>query len=126
MPKATDPMKGASILRDVNGHYLKGQTGNPVGRPKKGHAMAEKLRHYLAMPVEEVKKINIDEAIAQNLDAADVVALRIIRGAINGEAKATKLLMNYIEGMPAQQMVQSGGAAAAIAVVFPAEKFDGA
>lgn len=70
------------------GHKWKpGESGNPLGRPKKGHSITETIR---AMMDErpEIKK---------------ALAAKVLQMASEGDITAMKTIWNYIDGMPTQK-----------------------
>ena|SRR3990167_3868339 len=86
-------------------NWKKGQSGNPNGRPPKGYSITEWFKNMLASDP------NIKEALGKS----------IIKKALEGDSTAQKLVWNYMDGMP-QQDVTSGGEAIGHLVVYKPEK----
>lgn len=68
--------------------FVKGQSGNPNGRPKTGQAIAEAARRMLAAT---------DETGQRNVDA---VLAALITAAKGGNVQAAKVLFDRAEGAP--------------------------
>lgn len=64
-----------------------GQTGNPNGRPPKGHSITETIRAMMDEKP-EIKKALGAKILKMALDEGDMAAIR--------------LLWNYLDGMPVQ------------------------
>lgn len=72
-----------------------GQSGNPNGRPKKGTAIADCMREYLAGTIDtEGGKITRQQALVKAIFAK----------AMKGGDAAQRLMLQYIDGMPKQQI----------------------
>ena len=70
-----------------------GETHNPNGRPKKGTAIADCMREYLAGEIDtEGGKITRQQALVK----------AIFQKAMKGGDAAQRLMMNYVDGMPIQ------------------------
>jgi len=67
-----------------------GQSGNPVGRPKKEFSLTAGMKEYLAEKDPEKKKQRKDILIEKTFQMAQ-----------KGDIAAIKLLWNYLDGMPA-------------------------
>jgi len=68
--------------------FKKGQSGNPKGRPKKGYSITEWFREMLNNQPE------VKESIGQS----------IVKKAIEGDAAAQRLVWQYMDGMPQQNI----------------------
>ena len=82
--------------------FVKGQSGNPGGRPKKGLSFSDLIRKE----AEEV--IELD---GQKLKQKTLVVNKLYEMALAGDIKALKYLMDRIDGTPKQTMdvgVQDG------------------
>lgn len=66
--------------------FKPGQSGNPNGRPKKGHSITERVKELLNSDPERKDRI-----INKILDAAEA-----------GDLNAAKITWNYMDGMPLQ------------------------
>lgn len=67
--------------------FKKGQSGNPKGRPLKGHSITETLRAMMDEKP-EIKRALGTKILKMALEESDMAAI--------------KLLWNYIDGMPQQ------------------------
>ena len=100
-PKMTDPR------RDKFGRFTKGNSGNPRGTPKTGHAIKEIFNDLLSG---DLTKEDIEVAIARN--PKDMGAwnkklfyANILAGAIAGNDKDKKIVLEYTEGRPVEYIV---------------------
>ena len=82
--------------RDEKGRLLPGNTANPNGRP------AFSLTSILK---EELQNIPEGEKVSRAIS----VMRKILKQAEDGDATSQKLVMNYIEGMPRQNIGLDGG-----------------
>jgi hypothetical protein len=73
-----------------------GQSGNPNGRPRKGHTIADAFRD--AMDGELKPGVSVKMAFAETC----------IEHALKGDAAFARLLANYIDGMPLQAVDLTG------------------
>lgn len=76
--------------------FVKGQSGNPNGRPPKGHSITETIRAMMD------EKPEIKRALSA----------KILEMAMKGDITAMKTVWQYIDGMPKQSTevdVTSGG-----------------
>lgn len=69
-----------------------GQSGNPNGRPPKGHSITETIREMMSERP-EIKK---------------ALGAKIMQSAIEGDMTAIKLIWNYLDGMPIQKQELGG------------------
>lgn len=69
-----------------------GQSGNPNGRPKKGYSITEWFR----------------EMLDSKPEVKDAIGKSILKKALDGDTTAQKMVWQYMDGMP-QQDVTSGG-----------------
>jgi len=76
--------------------YKKGQSGNPRGRPKKGHAMADALRVALGKRCDDGKIKR--RALAE----------KVVEMALDGNTEAIKLVFERMDGKVAQTNVLQG------------------
>jgi len=70
--------------------WTKGQSGNPTGRPRSGHSLAELLRAAGHMPVSDGDACTREAALVDRLWAM----------ALEGDLPAMRLLLEYIIGKP--------------------------
>lgn len=84
----------------ANPAWVKGKSGNPNGRPKKGNAFTEVLEAILAEKIIEYrgKKISGKEAAARKL----------LDMALHGDVQALRYLADRIDGTPRQSVSMSG------------------
>lgn len=76
-----------------SGTLRPGQTANPNGRPKKGWTLSETMRNYLSEKDPKTKKIRRDELVEATREHA-----------LAGDPTSLKLIWNYMDGMPKQQV----------------------
>ena len=83
--------------------FQKGQSGNPKGAPKKEESLTKIMKEFLNRPVPDDK----DKRTYKELFTQKTYQL-----AMKGDIAATRLIWNYIEGMPQASMdVTSDGKA---------------
>lgn len=69
-------------------HWRPGQSGNPKGRPLKGHSITDAFKQMLDSQPEEKQKL----------------VQAILKHALEGDMTAAKLIWNYMDGMPLQKI----------------------
>jgi len=69
--------------------WKEGESGNPLGRPKKEFSLTEGMREFLREKDPEKK-----------LERKDILIQKTFSMAQRGDISAIKLLWNYLEGMP--------------------------
>lgn len=69
-----------------------GESGNPNGRPPKGHSITDTIRAMMDEKP-EIKK---------------ALGAKILQSAADGDITAMKLIWNYLDGMPTQKQEVSG------------------
>ena len=74
------------VLRGKNGQFLKGRSGNPAGRPKGSKNRIAEM------------KVELEEAIRQNLEAGQIHAVvqSMVAEALNGNVSAGKLILDKV------------------------------
>lgn len=112
---ADDPML---TVRDENGKFLSGHSGNPAGRPRKGNSLAEMIRARLELPVVAEK---LDEEAFSSWSAKEVFVEQLVRQACRGDRHAQKLIMSYVVGVPVQRLEHGGAGGGPMSIVFPQE-----
>ena len=81
------------MTRDENGRFVKGQTGNPNGRPKK----EREIRYYEIMQS------------ACTFSDWRAISKKAVEQATRGDAVARKFLADYLLGPPTQKHEVTGG-----------------
>jgi len=74
--------------------FVKGQSGNPGGRPKRSWTWAGLY--------EEELKSKLTATTGEKMAASKAVAKRVIKMAIDGDIQAIRELTNRMDGMPKQ------------------------
>lgn len=72
--------------------FVKGKSGNPDGRPKKGYSISEWFKNMLD------SKPEVKDAIGNS----------ILKKALQGDTTAQKLVWSYMDGMPKQGVELTG------------------
>ena len=75
--------------------WKKGQSGNPNGRPKKGHTLTDQIEKALA--VRDIK------TGYSNITRNEAIVAVLIKEALGGNIKAIDMIMDRVEGKPIQQ-----------------------
>ena len=86
--------------------WVKGQSGNPRGRPRRGRTAAALMRTIAA------EKVAFEDRAGARDEAPEVSLLtrreRLVRVlwtmALDGDLAACRMLLEYMEGKPAQRM----------------------
>jgi Family of unknown function (DUF5681) len=82
----------------TSSRWVKGQSGNRRGRPRRGAAVAEYLRH-------ELKRITGED---NKSTRAEELARVLIDLAIGGDVAAAKLIIDRVDGAVAQPLQLTG------------------
>jgi hypothetical protein len=98
----TDESAGEVVVRTEGGHWAKGQSGNPAGRPKG-------VRDYVKQ-----MQVRLEEAVREHLPPAKVAKIidKLVQQAEEGNVKAAKLLLDKIvpnATAPAEDADAEGG-----------------
>ena len=80
--------------------FVKGQSGNPGGRPKRSWT-------WSGLYEEELKKV-LPTVEGKSVIARVAVAKRLIKMAIEGDIQAIKELTNRMDGMPQVDVTSKG------------------
>lgn len=89
--------------------FKPGQTGNPNGRPKKDWTWKDLLQEAAEEMMEVKKKDKNGNTVVTGRRALkELVARKLLTAAAGGNIQAANVLMNRMEGMPKQQIEQSG------------------
>jgi len=99
-------------MAENTGKIKPGEIRNPSGRPKKGESLMEILRQKL------------DDTIPKSKSTyKDMVVMRLIQLANNGDLGALKYLFDRMEGSPRQQLEHTGADGGPIAIqMSPTER----
>lgn len=91
--------------------FVKGQSGNPRGRPKRGAALSDILRYKLAQPL---------DADARRTQA-ELWAERFIQQAMDGDTTASRTLLERLDGAVVQKQEHTGkdGGPLVVALSWP-------
>lgn len=90
--------------------WSKGTSGNPLGRPKRGHALSDALRLKLSEPIKVGNK---------TMTKAERLAEVAISLGLEGDTKALRFIGEFTEGRPAQQINLNTRTTSAVKAVPP-------
>jgi len=82
-----------TVIRRPDGTFVPGVSGNPFGRPRHSISLSSIMKDELSKITRGTKEVR-----------ARLLVKRIVDSAMKGEHQSQKLIMNYIEGMPRQQI----------------------
>jgi hypothetical protein len=74
--------------------FVKGQSGNPAGKPKGTRSFTTKVREALEK-IAEGKDYSYEEAFIKSI---------LKKAIIDGDSSTQRLIWNYLDGLPAQSM----------------------
>jgi ribosomal protein L17 len=80
--------------------YKKGQSGNPLGRPKKGETPTDLLR----------EKVEIPKTAAAKMARKEKIVEKLISLAEAGDLSALKYLFDRLDGRPKESIKLTDGA----------------
>jgi hypothetical protein len=87
--------------------FKKGQSGNPNGRPKGSLNTKTILERFLSIEKNMINPLTMQK---ENLSIAELMALRQINNALNGELPAYKEIIDRMEGKATNQIdITTGG-----------------
>lgn len=90
------------IVRDENGRFVKGHTGNPKGRTPKKYTLSDILREKLTDTI-KVQKVSSDGNTTEELRIkADALLEKWLAIALSGDKNAIKDIIERLEGKPIQ------------------------
>lgn len=95
------------VKRDKRGRWVKGSSGNPKGRPLKPFAITNEVKKIMQMKEPVTKKPYL-ELFAQS----------VLTRAIEGDPTCTKLVFQYVDGLPVQNIDVNETGEKKIEVVF--------
>jgi hypothetical protein len=86
MTDETDEPLGGELVRDDKGRFVKGQSGNPLGRKKgsRNHIVALRentemaLREYMSTPENAKKALKAMDALFEQAAAGEVGAIKLL------------------------------------------------
>jgi hypothetical protein len=93
--KNNEPLQG-ELVRDANGRFIKGQSGNPKGRPKgvRNHIVALRestevaLREYMSTPENAKKALKALDALFEQAADGEIAAMKLLFDKILPQARA--------------------------------------
>jgi hypothetical protein len=89
--------------------FVKGQSGNPKGRAKKGGTLSDLIRSYLDDPAEQADGSTLLDATGRLVSRKEAMIGRLYQHAMSTEPKeavpAIKLIIEYVDGKPQQTIV---------------------
>lgn len=96
--------------RDKNGRFVKGESGNPAGRPPSGHALTDILRE-----AGELTDVKIGK---RKLTRKEALARRLWEHAMAGNVMAAKLIFERLDGRVPLPVEHSGTDGDPIEIVY--------
>ena len=81
--------------------FKKGTSGNPNGRPPKGYSITEMMKKLLATKVKDAK--------GRMVDPREAIGRSILKKALEGDVAAQKMVWQYMDGMPQQNIDATSG-----------------
>ena len=79
------------IIRDEEGKFVPGVSGNPYGRPKKG------------LTLTDIAKEILEEELPNGVTRKEALMRQVAKLAYDGNETMIKLVWNYIDRMPTQK-----------------------
>ncbi|MFA7385815.1 MAG: DUF5681 domain-containing protein [Candidatus Paceibacterota bacterium] len=94
------PEKTGNIqdIRDVNGRFIKGFSGNPSGKPTGSKSFTTKVKEALEK-IAEGKDYTYEEAFIKSI---------LKKAIVDGDSATQRLIWNYLDGMPRQATTIGG------------------
>jgi len=86
--------ENTSPIRDKRGHYLKGHSGNPKGKPKGSISITAMIKAMLGVTPEE-SKVTYAESLIKSI---------LKKAIIEGDATMQKAIWAYIDGLPKENI----------------------
>jgi hypothetical protein len=83
-----------------------GQSGNPLGRPKKGHSITETIKAMMD------EKPEIKRALGT----------KVLEMALKGDMYAIRMIWGYLDGMPTQDLTSGGEKLEPVKVIVVEDK----
>ncbi len=91
------------IVRDKNGQFAKGHSGNPKGAPRTGERITDIIKE-IEQRMQQVKTGKGQES----MDLLRVSVYTMFMKAIDGDVAAMNWIAKYRDGLPAQRIELSG------------------
>ena len=95
----------AKIDPVIKYQWKKGESGNPLGRPKGSRNITSQLKEMLDLEIQGKDPVSGEDIIAP---AATFINARMIKNALNGDQKAIREIYDRIEGRPKQKLDVTG------------------
>ena len=92
--------------------FVKGQSGNPAGKPKGAKSFTSKVKEAL-IKIAEGKDYSYEEALVKSI---------LKKAIIDGDSASQKLIWNYLDGMPTQRQEITGADGKEFGVILLPEK----
>lgn len=92
MEEKTNPVIKSKLQGEISkkkatsASWKQGQSGNPKGRPKKGHSITEAVKEIMKSDPKMKKKL----------------VNKVLTMALDGDIAAIRLIWQYLDGMPTQ------------------------
>jgi hypothetical protein len=91
--------ENTGIIRDNQGRFIKGHSGNPDGRPEGAYSLLSILKAKLKECPDGMSEKSYGHLIIERMLAQSIK---------DGNEQMTKLIWSYIEGMPRQALDHTG------------------
>ncbi len=85
--------------------WVKGQSGNPAGRPKGSRNITSNLKELLEIELDTEDPVT---GVTIKASSSQIINSRLIRSALDGDVKAIKEIYDRIEGRPNQKLDITG------------------
>ena len=95
--ETTKKPENSGIIRDKQGKFIPGVSGNPAGKPEGTLSLTSMIKRKLQELAPDGKR-----------DAMEVLADNIIQDALDSNNKMRQLIWNYVDGLPKQSIELSG------------------
>jgi hypothetical protein len=115
-----EPVKQSNYKNLNKGHFKKGVSGNPKGRPVKELSITQALRDYM----HEIPQITVGGSKNTDKTWAQLVALGMLLKSVKGDASMAREIIDRLEGKVAQPVTGEGGGPVMIEYVKASGKVD--
>jgi len=93
------------MLNDNRSRWAPGVSGNPNGRPPKAWTIAEAIRSELLKTRVTLRKVKgKKKPIKLEVTKRDALVERLVDSAIKGNHYCAKIILEYVDGRPAQKI----------------------